>query len=79
VRVGRLDNCIADFLRTGHSKTSADRLFANIATTLAAKDYFNHLYVQLSFQYKEDILTNQSQHATQYHKITGNMQHFLVE
>lgn len=43
VRVGRLDKCDSAYLRTGHSKTKADRLFANIATALTPVDYFNHL------------------------------------
>src|SRR3978361_83241 len=52
VRVGRLDSCLVDYLRTGHSKTDADKMFANIATALAPKDYFNHLYLIINCYHK---------------------------
>jgi hypothetical protein len=45
VRVGRFNNVIFNFVRTGHSKTRADKLFALIITKLSKCDYFNHLYV----------------------------------
>jgi len=45
VRYNRLNNCIIDFLCVDHSKSSVDRLFATITTSLANEDYFNHLYI----------------------------------
>jgi hypothetical protein len=45
VQVGRFNNVIFNFVRTDHSKTRADKLFASIATKLSKCDYFNHLYV----------------------------------
>jgi len=64
VRVGRLNNFKVDYLRTGHSKTDADRLFANIATALQSKDYFNHLYVQFPYTSKSNKI---SQYVTRHH------------
>jgi hypothetical protein len=43
VRVNRLNNSILDCLVSGHSKTGADRMFSNIATSIFNKDYFNYL------------------------------------
>lgn len=42
VRSGRLLSLESDYLRVGHSKTGADRMFATNATVLISKDYFNH-------------------------------------
>ena len=46
-----------DYLRAGHGKSGADRLFATIANMASTSDYFNHLYV---FLFLFSILPNLS-------------------
>ena len=42
VRVGRFDAFVVDFLKRGHTKTRADKLFARVANSAKDQDYFNH-------------------------------------
>ena len=43
VRLGRFHNCWMEFLPLGHTKNTADEMFADIARSAANQDYFNHL------------------------------------
>ena len=45
IRIGRFLSFTTIYLPKGHSKTNADKMFANIATSLTVNDYYNHLYV----------------------------------
>lgn len=43
VRLKRMLEVLLIFLKVGHTKTKADKLFANNALSLLGRDYFNHL------------------------------------